>query len=121
MGQIPTHSIVSGIIVRRIYRSPMRVIFGIVIEKLVLVGAVTCAAVWTAKQVSTNGLVATNVGGQHEWAGGGGVLMSVVKGCLSCGRSPEWHWLKMLELTRVEPRVEHCEGRIQRIGELVNG
>ena len=86
VGQVPTLSIVRDIIVRRIDCSPIRVVFGIVVGELVLVGAVTCAAVGTTTDVSTSGLVTTNVGGQHERAGGEKALIRAVKGCFHCGR-----------------------------------
>ena len=84
MGQISTLSIVCNVIVRRIDRSPIRVVFGIIVEELVLVGAVTSASVWRTNQVSTSGLVGTDIGGQHEWAGREKALIRVVKRCLPC-------------------------------------
>jgi len=105
VGQISTLFVVSDVIVRRIDRPPVRVAFGVIIEELILVGAVTCGMVGGANQVSTSGLVSTDVGGQYEWARSEKPLVRVVKSCLP----------------RIGLGIESCVVHVQRVGELIDG
>ena len=45
MSQIPTLSVVRDVVVRRIDRPPVCVAFGVIVEELVLVGAIADCAV----------------------------------------------------------------------------
>ena len=92
VGQISALSVVRDIIVRCINCPPVCVAFSIVVEELVLVGAIAHVAVWGCNQVSISGLMGMDVGAQHEWAGGEEALIRVVNRCLPCegrGSSPE--------------------------------
>jgi len=79
VSQISALSVVRNVIVRRVDRSPVGVAPGVTVDELVLVGAVTCVAIWGASQVSTGGLMGPDVGVQHEWAGSEKTLIRVVK------------------------------------------
>lgn len=63
VGRISTLSIVRDIIVRCIDHSLVRVALGIVVEELVLIGAVARIATGAANQVSTGSLVGTDFRG----------------------------------------------------------
>lgn len=98
VGQISTLSVVRDIIVRRINRSPVGVVFGVIVEELVFVGAVTCVAVGGASHAPTSGLMGADIGFQHEWAGSEKALIRAVKRCLPCegrGSSPEGYRLDL--------------------------
>ena len=84
VGQISTLFVVRDVIVRRIDRSPVGVASGVIVEELVLIGAVTRVTIGGASHVSTSGLMGVDIGVQHEWAGGEKALMRVIKCCLPC-------------------------------------
>jgi len=106
LGQISTFSIVSDVIIRCVDRSPVRISFSVVVEELVLVGAITAGSIGgSTYHTPPSSLVGTDVGGQHEGTGRENSFIRVVESCLP----------------RVELWVECCVVHEQRVGELIDG